>query len=136
MMAAGCVVQEMWLAHLRGDDEAARAHLDELVGLPYPVLVMATRGWLATRTGRREVALDAAAELAALDVASLPTNWTSPGLWMMAGMLATEVGHAGLSAQVEPLLAPLAGEQIIYVCNFVVGPADDTLRDLAALSGR
>jgi hypothetical protein len=136
MMAAGCVVQELWIAHLRGDDEAAIAQIDGLSLLPYPVLLTATRGWLATQAGRWEMAADATAELAALDLTALPTNWTSPGLWMMAAMLATEVGHAGLGAQVEPLLAPLAGEQIIYVCNFVVGPADDTLCDLEALSGR
>lgn len=137
MMAAGCVLQEMWLAHLRGDDEAALSRLDHVQDLAiYPGLLTAIRGWLAAQAGRRALADEAAAELAALDLVSLPTNWTSPGLWMMAGMLATQVGHAGLGAQVEPLLAPLAGERIIYVCNFVVGHAADTLSDLAALSGR
>ena len=36
---------------------------------------------------------------------------------------------------VVPLLARLTGERVIYVCNFVIGDADDMLAELRELIG-
>ena len=135
MFQLGCIVQHMWLAHLAGDHEAALRHMDGLDGLPYPEIVSATRGWLAGLAGHHAAAGAAADQMAATDIAGLPTSWVSPGLWMTVGHLALQQARPDLAVQVVPLLERLTGERVIYVCNFVIGDADDMLAELRELIG-
>lgn len=134
MFQAGSVVQRMWLARLTGDFDAALALLDLIVLLPYPELVNVTRGWLAGEAGRSADAAAAADRAAALELAALPTSWVSPGLWATAGLLAVQQERPDLAAQVVPLLERLSGEKVIYVCNFVIGDADEMLAHLRPLA--
>ena len=134
MFQAGSIVQRMWLAHLIGDHDRTGQLLELIDGLPYLELNDVTRGWLAGEAGRSSDAAAAADRAAALELAALPTSWVSPGLWAAAGLLAHQQERPDLAAQVVPLLERLSGEKVIWVCNFVIGDADEMLADLRPLA--